>query len=71
MLSDATATWSEEEHAGTLNTFIMFFGDVMTTNERSRGLLRLQAATLREAIVVKCEKADRGKKIISSQRGFN
>ena len=33
MLSDATATWSEEEHAGTLNTFIMFFGDVMTTNE--------------------------------------
>jgi hypothetical protein len=31
MLSDATATWSEEEHAGTLNTFIMFFGDVMTT----------------------------------------
>jgi hypothetical protein len=57
-----SATWFEEEHAGTLNTFIMFFSDVMTPTKRSRGLLRLRAATLREAIVVQCEKADRGKK---------
>ena len=33
MLSDATATWTDEEHAGTLNTFAIFFGDVMTTDE--------------------------------------
>ncbi len=33
MLSDANATWSDEEHAATLNTFAIFFGDVMTTDE--------------------------------------
>lgn len=33
MLSDANATWTDEEHAGTLNTFAIFFGDVMTTDE--------------------------------------
>jgi ureidoacrylate peracid hydrolase len=33
MLSDATAAWTDEEHAASLNTFQIFFGDVMTTDE--------------------------------------
>jgi ureidoacrylate peracid hydrolase len=33
MISDGNATWTDEEHAGTLNTFAIFFGDVMTTDE--------------------------------------
>ena len=33
MLSDANATWTDEEQAGTLNSFAMFFGDVMSTDE--------------------------------------
>jgi len=33
MLSDGNATLTEEEHAGALNTFMMFFGDVMSTDE--------------------------------------
>jgi ureidoacrylate peracid hydrolase len=33
MLADATATWTDEEHAATLNNFLLFFGDVMATDE--------------------------------------
>jgi len=33
MLSDATATWTDEEHAATLENFLLFFGDVMTADE--------------------------------------
>ncbi len=33
MLSDATATRHDEEHAFTLNNFQLFFGDVMTIDE--------------------------------------
>jgi ureidoacrylate peracid hydrolase len=33
MLSDANATWTDEEHASTLNSFLLFFGDVMTTDD--------------------------------------
>jgi ureidoacrylate peracid hydrolase len=33
MISDGNATWTDEEHAGTHNTFAIFFGDVMTTEE--------------------------------------
>jgi ureidoacrylate peracid hydrolase len=33
MISDGNATWTDEEQAGTLNTFAIFFGDVMTTEE--------------------------------------
>jgi ureidoacrylate peracid hydrolase len=33
MLSDANATWTDEEHTATLNSFLLFFGDVMTTEE--------------------------------------
>lgn len=33
MLSDGNATWTDEEHAATLNNFQLFFGDVMTTDE--------------------------------------
>ena len=33
MLSDANATVTDEEHAATLNTFAMFFGDVLSVDE--------------------------------------
>jgi ureidoacrylate peracid hydrolase len=33
MLSDANAASTDEEHAATLNNFMLFFGDVMTANE--------------------------------------
>jgi ureidoacrylate peracid hydrolase len=33
MLSDGNATWTDAEHAATLNSFLLFFGDVMTTDE--------------------------------------
>jgi ureidoacrylate peracid hydrolase len=33
MLSDGNATWTDEEHAATLNTFQLFFGDVMNTDD--------------------------------------
>jgi ureidoacrylate peracid hydrolase len=33
MLSDANATWTDEEHAATLDNFMLFFGDVMTAEE--------------------------------------
>jgi ureidoacrylate peracid hydrolase len=39
MLSDANATLTDEEHAATLNNFLMFFGDVMTVDEAIGRLL--------------------------------
>ena len=45
MLSDGNATLTEEEHAGALNTFMMFLGDVMSTDE----------AITRLAPVVRCK----------------
>ena len=33
MLSDATATWTDQEHQAALTSFVLFFGDVMTTGE--------------------------------------
>ena len=33
MLSDATATWTDEEHRAALTSFVLFFGDVLTTEE--------------------------------------
>ena len=33
MISDGNAALTDEEHAATLNTFAMFFGDVATTDE--------------------------------------
>ena len=33
MLSDGNAALSDEEHAASLNNFMVFFGDVMTTDE--------------------------------------
>ena len=33
MLSDANAASTDEEHAATLNNFMLFFGDVMTVDE--------------------------------------
>jgi ureidoacrylate peracid hydrolase len=38
MLSDGNATWTDEEHAGTLNSFAMFFGDVMSIDEATTRL---------------------------------
>jgi hypothetical protein len=31
--SDSTAAFTDEEHAGALNTFMLFFGEVMSTKE--------------------------------------
>jgi len=39
MLSDGNATWTDEEHAATLNSFAIFFGDVMSTEEAATRLL--------------------------------
>jgi ureidoacrylate peracid hydrolase len=33
MLSDGNAAFTDEEHAATLNSFLLFFGDVMSTDE--------------------------------------
>ncbi|HZR69684.1 MAG TPA: isochorismatase family cysteine hydrolase [Burkholderiales bacterium] len=44
MLSDATAARSDEEHAASLNTFHIFFGDVMTVDEASARLVPLVRA---------------------------
>jgi ureidoacrylate peracid hydrolase len=40
MLSDGNAALTDEEHAAALNTFIMFFGDVMSTDEAITRLAR-------------------------------
>ena len=37
MLSDGNASLTDEEHAASLNNFLIFFGDVMTTDEARRG----------------------------------
>ena len=46
MLSDASATLTDEEHAATLNGFQVSFGDVMTVDE---ALARLAPAEKRSA----------------------
>lgn len=43
MLSDGNAALNDQEHAAALDTFAMFFGDVMTTSE---AIARLQARDL-------------------------
>src|SRR5689334_14577349 len=45
MLSDGNATWTDDEQAGTLNSFAMFFGDVMSTDE---ALARIAPAEARK-----------------------
>lgn len=45
MLSDGNAAANDEEHAGTLNNFQIFFGDVMTTGE---AIARLAPAAARK-----------------------
>lgn len=45
MVSDANAAWTEEEHVATLNTFILFFGDVLSTDDV---IARLVADTARQ-----------------------
>ena len=44
MLSDATAARSDEEHAASLDTFHVFFGDVMTVDEASARLVAVVRA---------------------------
>jgi ureidoacrylate peracid hydrolase len=43
MLSDGNATWTDEEHAATLNTFQLFFGDVMSTDDAIARLVPVAA----------------------------
>ena len=45
MLSDATAARTDEEHAASLNTFHMFFGDVMTVDEAAARLVPAASAS--------------------------
>jgi len=42
MVSDGNATWTDEEHAATLNTFAIFFGDVMSTDDAIARLVALE-----------------------------
>jgi ureidoacrylate peracid hydrolase len=44
MLSDGTATLTEEEHAAALNTFMLFFGDLMSTDEAIARLVPVTAS---------------------------
>jgi len=46
MLSDGNASLTDEEHAASLNSFMMFFGDVMTTEE---AISRLAPAAQRKS----------------------
>ena len=46
MLSDACAAWTDEEHAATMNTVMLFFGDVMSTDD---AIGRLVAAKSRKS----------------------
>ena len=39
MLSDGNASLTDEEHAAALNNFLMFFGDVMSTDEATARLV--------------------------------
>jgi ureidoacrylate peracid hydrolase len=39
MLSDGNASLTDEEHAASLNNFLIFFGDVMTTDEAASRLI--------------------------------
>jgi ureidoacrylate peracid hydrolase len=39
MLSDGNASLTDEEHAASLNNFLIFFGDVMTTDEAAARLV--------------------------------
>lgn len=43
MLSDANATLTDEEHAASLNTFAMFFGDVLTVESAVSRLVPVAA----------------------------
>ena len=43
MLSDGNASLTDEEHAASLNNFLVFFGDVMTTDEAAARLVRRAA----------------------------
>jgi ureidoacrylate peracid hydrolase len=38
MLSDATATWTDKEHSATLKNILLFFGDVLATDDVIRRL---------------------------------
>jgi ureidoacrylate peracid hydrolase len=38
MVSDCNATLSDETHAASLNNFVIYFGDVMTTDEATTRL---------------------------------
>jgi ureidoacrylate peracid hydrolase len=46
MLSDATATWSDKEHTATLDSFLLFFGDVMAAEEVVGRLIPVDKGTI-------------------------
>ena len=46
MLSDATATWTDKEHTATLDSFLLFFGDVMGIEEAIGRLIPVAKGTI-------------------------
>ena len=46
MLSDATATWTDKEHTATLDSFLLFFGDVMGVEEVIGRLIPVAKGTI-------------------------
>jgi ureidoacrylate peracid hydrolase len=46
MVADGNASLTDEEHAASLNNFLIFFGDVLTTDET---LARLVTAEARQS----------------------
>ena len=46
MVADGNASLTDEEHAAALNNFLLFFGDVLTTDET---LARLVPAVARQS----------------------
>jgi ureidoacrylate peracid hydrolase len=54
LISDCNATLTDEEHGAALNTFMMFFGDVMTSTE---AVARLHAAPGRRGSGITSESA--------------
>jgi ureidoacrylate peracid hydrolase len=43
MVSDGNASSSDEEHAASLNNFVIYFGDVLTTDDVISRLVPAQA----------------------------
>jgi len=50
LVSDANATWTDEQHNATLTTMVQNFGDVMTTDEVLERLVPAKVPAARERL---------------------